>query len=293
MKGKAVKLAACAIVAMMVLSMIFVASAAETSSAGTPGFTKSTKYPFTKISQSIKQYKAYNPDITGWLIVPGTNINEPITYSNKSNSYYLYRDWAGREYPNITWQNWYQYPACATYLDARVVLPTTSWNSGSRNLVFYGHNWNNLRSDSLKVGNHEGLLMFAQLPSYTDPTFAQTNPYIYYSTENVEGIWKVFAVEFCEVSPSFPYNSPNPGSENFPGLVTEIKKRSMYNFNTDVNEKDRIITLSTCTREYNAGDNQRFAVFARLLREGESENDPVKLTVNSEYIPPKFNAAGY
>ena len=259
-----------------------------------PRFTPSELYKHGRIKASIKKYKEINPDVYGWLIVPGTNINEPVAFSNKHNNYYLYRDWAGNEYPDITYQNWMNRPACATYLDYRVRFPETSWykNTNSRNFVMYGHNWNNLRHDTLKVGNHPGYVMFAQLPSYIDPKFAQEHPHIYFSTANHEGIWRVFAVEYTELSTEFLYNSPNPTKEYFGELLEQMRKRSIYNFNVDVNSDDRIITLSTCTRANDGvGGEQRFIIVARLLREGESENDTIKLTTNKEYIAPKFNTA--
>jgi sortase B len=159
-------------------------------------------------------------------------------------------------------------------------------------MVMYGHNWNNLRHDTLKSGNQPGYTMFAQLPSYLDPKFAQELPHIYFSTAEQEGIWRVFAIEYVEVTTDFPYNSPNPTKEYFGELVQEIRKRSIYNFNVDVNADDRIITLSTCTRaNAGVGEEQRYIVVARLLREGESEKDAIKLTTNTEYIAPKFKAA--
>jgi hypothetical protein len=41
-----------------------------------------------------------------------------------------------------------------------------------------------------------------------------------------------------------------------------------------VDERDRLLTLSTCTREYNVGDVQRFVVVARLLRPEEARRTP-------------------
>lgn len=248
----------------------------------------SERYPFSKIQIRIADYREVNPDVAGWLTVPGTNIHEPVMLSAKSNNYYVQRDWRGTNYPNITWQNWDQYPATATYADRRVQFGKGWKNNTSRNIVLYGHNWNNLR-DPLKIGNVEGYTMFAQLPSYTSKKFASKNPYIYFSTGEYEGVWKVFSVAYCEVKTSFIYNSPNPSKEAFGKLIEEWQSRSMYNFNVDVNDKDRLLTLSTCTRQYaNMGDRQRFVVVARLLRDGESEKDAVAVEVNEKMKKPQF-----
>ncbi len=244
----------------------------------------SSNYPHSAMQKSIADHAAINPDVVGWLTIPNTNMNFPITYSNKGNNYYVARDWRGTNYPNINYKN---YVDTATYLDYRAQLGEGWKNGTSRNLVLYGHNWNNLRAP-FAVGNVKGYSMFAQLPSYTDMDFAKSNPHIYFSTAKNEGIWRVFAVAYTEMSPNFFYNNPNPTAEGFTQIINEWKARSIYNFDVDVNNTDRIVTLSTCTRQYAAGEMQRYVVVARLLRDGESEADAVTVSVNSNVKQPKF-----
>lgn len=251
-------------------------------------FKESEKYPYKKIKKRIENYKEVNKEVVGWLTIPGTGINDPIVLSKKNNNYYLKRDWRGTNYPDLNYQNWTQRPATANYLDYRTVFGDT-WRKGtSRNLVLYGHNWNNLRESSLVIGNKEGYTMFSQLPSYTNKDFATQNPYIYFSSEKQEGIWKVFAVAYCELNAKFAYNTPNISKEDFKKLINEWDQRSILDFSTEVDETDRILTLSTCTRQYDVGAYQRFTVVARLLREGESEKDKVKVTVKTDYKKPAF-----
>ena len=45
-------------------------------------------------------------------------------------------------------------------------------------------------------------------------------------------------------------------------FVQLLKSRSIYNFNIDINENDKILTLSTCT-----GDNSRLVIHAKLKME--------------------------
>lgn len=299
MKKSIVKLTACVLMIAMAAAPVVRAGGAPVltgSSAilsigsGTSDvkFTKSELYPFSKIKKRVANYKEVNQDVIGWLTVPGTNINEPITLSTKSNDYYVKRDWRGTNYPGIDYTNWDKNPATATYADYRVKIGEGWKNGTSRNIVLYGHNWNNLR-DPLKIGDVQGYTMFSQLPSYTDKKFAEEHPNIYFSTGANEGIWKVFAVAYCELKPSFAYNTPNPTKEAYAKLLSEWKARSMYDFDVELATTDRILTLSTCTRQYsNMGGYQRFVVVARLLREGESENDAVKITVNEKMKKPNF-----
>ena len=276
-------------------------TASASSKTNTKVSTKSA-YSHTKIKESIqKAVSSYkNTDIKAWLIIPNTNISKPIAFKKIdpakgiNNSYYADRSLYGVRYPNIDYRNPIE---TASYLDSRVKLGET-WKKSSKNIVVYGHNWTNLRESTMDVGTGSGKkwpnngknnhIMFAQLPSYTNMNFAKTNPYIYFSTEANEGVWKVFSVAYVELDSSFNYNNPNPKSADYQKLLKELKDRSIYNFDVDVNDKDRIITLSTCTRQYNVGDNQRFIVVARLLRDGESDKDTVKVTTNKNAKPPQF-----
>jgi sortase B len=254
-------------------------------------FATSEVNPFSVLSKATKNYAAVNPDIKGWLMIPGTNINMPVAYSDKDNNYYLYRDWKGNNYPNITWKNWYTYPDNVTYIDYRYKWGD-SWQNSSKNVVLYGHNWTNLRapfdigSNATNDSKHH---MFAQLASYTSIDFAKWQPHIYFSTADYEGIWRVFAVGYCEISPNFFYNNPNANKEQRQQLINEWRQRSLFNFDVDVNSDDVLLTLTTCTRQYGSTENQRFVVVARLLRPGESEKDKVNITANPNVKHPNFN----
>ena len=264
-------------------------SSATTSSAAkiTYQVTPSEKQKFTTFQSWISQLKTENSDVVGWLMIPGTNINTVIVQSptERNNVYYNSRDWKKNNFPGLTYKN---YVITSTFLDYRVVRGSSNWRSNSRNTVIYGHNWTNLRNP-YDIGNVKGHDMLAQMPSYTDVKFAKENPYIYYSTGEIEGIWKVFAAATCEVDRSFFYNSPNPSKESLNTLIKEWKQRSNLTFDVDVSPDDRILTISTCTREYpGVEEKQRFVVVARLLREGETDKDSVSVTVNKNKKIPTF-----
>jgi len=252
---------------------------------GGRGFTPSTRFPYSSMRSRILQYREVNSDVVGWLRVPGTNINEPIVQTTRENGnvFYNTRTWRGVNFPNNNWRN---FVTTSTFLDVRNVTGDT-WGSSSRNTVLYGHNWTNLtRPYDIGTDNHH--TMFGQLPSYTNINFARANPHIYYSNFNNEGIWRVFAVATVEVDRRFNYNNPNPTPEDLDAIIREWRARSVFNFGVDVNSSDRILTLSTCTREFHPlGEHQRFVVVARLLRPGESENDTVSVTVNPNPLLPR------
>jgi len=242
------------------------------------GFTPSTRIPYANLRAQIVQHRQVNPDVVGWLRIPNTNINSPIVQTTRANGneWYNTRNWQRVNFPGRTWRN---FAYTSTFLDVRNRTGTT-WASGSRNTVLYGHNWTNLHRP-YDIGTNNNHVMFGQLPSFTSVNFARANPHIYYSNINNEGIWRVFAVATVEVHPNFNYNNPNPSPEQLGRIISEWQARSVLNFGVDVNSSDRILTLSTCTREIGAfGEHQRFVVVARLLRPGESENDAVTVSVN-------------
>lgn len=298
MKKRILKAAACALALLICAAFVV-----ETGNLRLPGLLAvdssqpsyfasgnvSAKYPFSKIKSRIKKYQETNPEVVGWLTIPGTDINYPVPLNTESNSYYLKRTWQGVDYPDIVYENYRQRPATATYLDYRTKLGE-SWKDGtSRNIVVYGHNWSNLRAP-FDIGSNPKHTMFAQLQSYTDKKFLTEHPYVYFSTGQMEGIWKVFAVGYTEVKSTFAYNTPNLTKDDFTALIEEWKNRSMFDISTEVDSSDRIITMSTCTRAYDAGSNQRFVVVARLLRSDESEIDKVTVKTNTDVKQPNFKA---
>lgn len=271
-------LAAILVIAMLTVVLI---SPLSVSAEGYNDFTPSSVYPIADIEAKIAAAKNNNADIKGWLIVPGTTINESVAFSSKNNAVYLYRDAKGKEYP-IVYGNWSQYPDTVSYLGYKTVFGET-WGSSSKNHVIYNHNWDNF-SAPLKIGKDTNCRMFGQLPYYTNQKFLENNPYIYYSEEGKEGIWKIFAVGYC-VDGGFDYISANPGSEKYVNILREWRARSLYDTGVQISASDKILTLSTCTRIYGSSDLQRFVVVARLLRTGESDKDPVTVTARNAPSP--------
>ena len=276
MKKRLIKILAIAIILVTVLAPL------NMTAVGASDFTPSQKYPLAGIEAKIAAAQKVNAGIKGWLIVPGTTIDEPVAFSSKSNTYYLYRDANGKEYP-IQYSNWTAYPDTVSYLDYRTKFGQT-WGSSSKNHVIYNHNWDNF-SSPLKIGKSTNRKMFGQLPYYTSKEFLEKNPYIYYSENGKEGIWKIFAVGYTIDGAGFDYISANPSNEKYLKILKEWRARSLFDTGVALSGSDKILTLSTCTRVYGASDTQRFVVVARLLRSGESDTDPVTVTARNAPSP--------
>lgn len=258
-------------------------SSASSSSKGTT-FT-SKRVPYAKIKEILKPYQAKKSTVKGWLHLTNSNISYPIP-QGKDNRYYVKRTWDDIHYPDNNYKN---YRETANYMDYRVKIGDT-WEKSSKNIVIYGHNWTNLRVP-FDIGNVKRHTMFAQLGSYNDLTFSMENPYIYFSTEDMEGIWKIFGVAYSENDAmDFAYNTPNINAAQTKELIKEWEKRSLFKFDVPVDETDQFLTLSTCTRMYdNVGANQKFTVIARRLRPGEKDTDPVKAVANQKVKQPNFS----
>ena len=70
--------------------------------------------------------------------------------------------------------------------------------------------------------------------------------------------------------------------------LSELAQRSLYDTGVDVLPTDKLLTLSTCSHEF---EDARFVVVARLVRPGEkAEVDTSKAVINSK---PRYPQAYY
>ena len=206
------------------------------------------------------QYRAAyneNNDLVGWIVIPNTTINQPVVQAT-DNDYYMRRNFY-KEYERRG----------SVFMDYRNSIDTFN-----KNTIIYGHNY----LDST---------MFSDLENYKDIEFYKTAPVITFNTIYKDCQWKVFAVFLTTASPEldngyvFNYIYPFMTEENFVDFIAEVQKRSLYRTGVDILPTDKILTLSTCTRDLDLSANKqedaRLVVMARLVRDGESE------TVHTEY----------
>ncbi len=203
---------------------------------------------------AIQEFKATtNADTIGWLRIPQTNINYPVVVGPDTNYY--------------TSLNYYK-QVDPTQLGVIWAQTGTKFGTSaniSKNTVLFGHNWTNY-SATPRIGYLTDQ-RFAQLTGYHYTSYAKNRPYILYSTESEDMVFKVFAAFYTEVD--FDYLASDPDQAGMQYIINEALARSRHNFGVDVNSSDKIITLSTCTRAYGQTNQQRFVVMARLLRAGE------------------------
>lgn len=254
---------------------------------------KSSKVNYDEMIKLMEADQKINENVVGYLNVPGTNIQEPVLHNAaEDNEYYIDRKLdgsiAGASYNNIV--------DTVVYAEQRTDFAQDVLN-GSANYVLFGHNWNNIRPPyAIGDDGTDKYTMFAELPSFTDKEFAENHPYLYLSTGDNEMIFKVFAVLYSEDNwaenegVTFNYIDPNLSSSQKSTFYTQCLTRSMWNYaDVDCAPSDIFITLSTCTREFDVGGEQRFLVVGRMLREGEDDTaDTTTIYENVDYVQPNF-----
>jgi len=187
-----------------------------------------------------------NDEIVGWLTIDGTKIDYPV-YQAEDNDFYIDHDMSKQES---------RYGAVFADCYAKI-----GKSGNSKNLVLYGHN--------MIDGS-----MFSQLLEYKNLDFYRANPLVSFDTIYNEGAYKVFAVFIINADKKdddgyvFNYrkNSFAPGT-SFKKFIAEVEARSIIKTDVDVKDGDDILTLSTCSYEF---DNARTVVMARKVRDTES-----------------------
>ncbi len=227
------------------------------------------KYPAVNfpvgMNPSFAELYAENNDFSGWIKIPQLNIDFAVV-QGKDNVYYERRDFYKK---NTN----YGIP----FFDYRNTL-----TSLDRNTIIYGHN---MRHDDKIFGTLEG---------YRETETFKKAPIITVNTLYSEYKFKIYAVFISNSKASddngkvFNYIFTDASNARFADYIAEIDKRKLYTTGVDINETDKIITLSTCCYDF---EDARLVVVGRLLREGEGESINPSLIVKNEN--PKFPQAYY
>ncbi len=200
----------------------------------------------------MEHYRSINPDVVGFVELAGCEIAQPVVQTT-DNDYYL----------NHTYFNTIN-QAGSIFMDYRC---TFTEDYTSPNLVLYGHN------------QRDGT-MFGNLKRYKyDLDFYAENPFVTLSSDFESCkyvIFGFFVTNTLEKQDSrgevFHYHDyietlSNKGTYGW--YLNEIRERNQIISPVDVKYGDHLLVLSTCSNEYS---DSRFVVFARKLREDETED---------------------
>ena len=195
----------------------------------------------------IAGWKKTNPDVTGWITIPNTNINYPLIY-HTNTAYYTSRGY--NKEPSRNGVIWFDG-------DTRF---SASGEITSKNAVIYGHNWTNCWRP-VRIGDNTKDVMFGQLAAYDNKEFALANPYIRIATTGGDHLYQVFSVAYIhEKEAKYWYANPPAGQ------FEKARQASIHDFGVSVSDKDQVITLSTCTRVMGDTSKYRFLVMAKKVQ---------------------------
>lgn len=196
--------------------------------------------PIEKVNETNKQndyiavdftnLKKVNNETIAWIQVPNTKIDYPVV-QHKDNSYYLSHSF-DKTKNNAGW----------VFLDYR-----NSIEEMSDNTIIYAHG----RLDKT---------MFGSLRDLTTTEYLEKEEHlIYLSTPSQNYVYEIFSIYHIVTTDDYITTS-FPETE-FSNWLNTMEKRSIYNFNIDVDSSEKILTLSTC---YN--NNEKLVVHSRLVR---------------------------
>ena len=103
--------------------------------------------------------------------------------------------------------------------------------------------------------------MFNSLTSYKDQSYYDEHPVMYLNTPKQNYKIEIFSAYICNYD-SDTYTRDFYSAEDYAAWLTKMQSQSDFTSNVEVTENDRVITLSTCTYEY---DNARFVVQGKLV----------------------------
>ncbi len=208
---------------------------------------------------------ATNQDFVGYLEADGIGLSLPIVQA-ENDSKYLEKNFYGKSTK-------YGCPF-VTHVNNIVELDT--------NTIIFGHHMNN--------GT-----VFGALDEYKTIDGFRAAPVITFNTLYRDYSWKVVAAFITNAYEEddngylFRYYFASLSTQDrFAAYLNEMQQRSLYDTGVDVLPTDKLLTLSTCSHEF---DDARFVVVARLVRPGESTDvDVSKATVNPN---PRYPQAYY
>lgn len=170
-----------------------------------------------------------NEDIVGWLYCEDTPINYPIVQA-EDNDYYLHR------LPDGTYNS-----SGTLFVDYR-----NNGDFSDLNTIVYGHN---MKNDS----------MFGTLPNYKEQSYYEEHPVLWLLTP--ERDYKLEPIAGYVTQNDDEIYSGVQSDEELLALVEDAVLQSNFFSSVSLGENDRIVTLSTCSYEY---ENARYVLLARL-----------------------------
>ncbi len=175
-----------------------------------------------RIKSTLRALRRVNEDVVGWITVEDTGIDYPIVRTT-DNDFYLDHAY-DRSYLN----------AGAIFFDFRCTDPFDS----TYNTVIYGHNM------------FSGI-MFHDVKNYKDEAFFTSHD-ITISTDDGIFVFRPFSI-YETISTDNYFEVNFEGDDEFGTFLNDVKSRSIFSTDIELDGTDRIITFSTCTNDSEEG----------------------------------------
>ena len=181
-----------------------------------------------------EQYEK-NPDLAGWLTIPGTRIDYPVMYSPDEPERYLHANFE------------------VSYSFAGLPFIDAACDPESGNRIIYAHN--------MLDGS-----MFRTLLKYQQKDFWQRNPVISFSTLYEEQEYEVVAAFYDKVYKKSDTNFKfyqfydTSDQSSFDEAMAYYREHALYDTGVTAQCGDLFLTLVTCAYQT---ENGRFVVVAR------------------------------
>ncbi len=175
--------------------------------------------------------QARNNEVIGWIYSPNTKINYPVV-KGVDNDFYLSHTFDGTANANGS-----------IFMDANCDTDLSMHNT-----ILYGHHMND--------GS-----MFASLTDYRQTGYLEAHPVLYYYTPNQNYLLEVFCC-FVTGPDSDVYSFNFSSNEEFERYLESWRSRSNFDTDVQVSGDDHIMTLSTCTYEY---EDARYVVMCKIV----------------------------
>lgn len=211
------------------------------------------------VLSKFNEFLKLNPETVGWIDVADGYLSLPVV-QHSDNEYYLKHDFYGKDSSSGT-----------IYLDMRID-PKLRYD----NTVVYGHNLGTTTA------------MFNVLTKFRNPAYVSEHPIVQFDTLYREGYYVIFSVFIASTKKEhgevFDYINPLNFStpEQKQEFLNQLQERTIINVDVDVDVDDELLTLSTCTYEF---EGARLGVVARRLRDGETPGDFANLPATAAANP--------
>jgi len=215
----------------------------------------------------LKYAKLYaqNTDFVGYLSAPGSELDTPVV-QGEDDKEYVEKNFYGE----------------STKYACPFVTSTNNIEVLDENTVIFGHH---MRDGSI----------FGHLDQYRTLEGYKKAPVINFNTIYGDYNFKVIATMITNINPKhdngyvFTYYWTNLNNEvNHTAYLNQLSQRSLYDTGVDVYPTDKLLTLSTCCKDF---DDARLVVVARLVRPGESTEVDTSRAVKNEN--PRYPQAYY